>query len=199
MEALIESPYIVCSELPYLAQCTIGGTLNYSVLYVLAQGYYAFVADSDFGYQIRLAVGMNYNMPYRTSNVLRHDPPFSIGLDCSFGHLPNLNSYFTNIDVVLYIRPDKLINGAIFGGIEILTERANKYDGPAFLFCPYQDRYSFGAALNIKMFSLRIDHYCTHSVLADRSQFGAELYEDTTKFSIGIQYQYLFKVKRIGW
>jgi len=199
METLVESPDIVYSELPYLVQCTIGGTLNYSVLYVLAQGYYAFIADSDFGYQIKLAVGINYNMPYRASNVLRHDPPFSVGFDCSFGHLPNLNSYFTNMDVSLYIRPDRLVNGVVFGGVEVLMERASKYGGPDLAFCPYQDRYSFGAALNIKMFSFRIEHYCIHPVVAEWSQFWAKFYvENSTKYSIEVQHKFSFKVKRIG-
>lgn len=201
MEALVESPDIVYSELPYLAQCMIGGTLNYSVLYVLAQGYYAFIMDSDFGYQIRLAAGMNYNMPYQAFNSSRCNPFFSSGVDLSLGYLPNLSSYFSNIDVVLYIRPDKLINGAIFGGVEVLMERARKYGGSAFLgFCPYQDRYSFGAALNIKMVSLRIEHYCIHPVLANWTQFRERFYvESSTKISVGIQYQYPFRVKRIGW
>jgi len=199
MESLVEPPEVVYSELPYFAQCTIGGTLNYSVLYVLAQGYYAFVEDNDFDYQIKLAAGINYNMPYRASNVLRRDPPFSVGLDCSFGHLPNLSSYFANIDVALYVRPGKLINGVIFGGIEVLTDNGYKYGHSLLSFCPYQDRYSFGVALNVKMFSFKVEHYCIHPVWSNWSQFAYRAYaENSTKFSIGIQYQYPFRVKRIG-
>ncbi|MBA7481041.1 hypothetical protein ES707_16509 [subsurface metagenome] len=198
MEFLVESPDIVYSKLPYLVQCTIGGTLNYDILYVLAQDYHALVENSDSGHRIKLAVGMNYNMPYQAFNPPRHNPLFSSGIDLSLGCLPISGSYFANIDVALYVRPDKLINGVIFGGVEVLSERAGKYGGSASSYCPYQDRYSFGVALSVTMFSLRIEHYCIHPVFSRRSQFEAKACtENSTKYSIGIQYHYPFRVKRI--
>jgi len=200
METLVESPDIVYSELPYLAQCTIGGTLNYDVLYVLAQGYYAFIVDSDFGYQIRLGIGIKNNMPYQACYSPGHNPFFSTGVDLLLGYLPNSSLHFASIDVALYVRPDKVINGVVFGGVEVLMERARKYGGSRFSYCPYQDRYSFGVALNIKMVSFRIEHYCIHPVWSHPSQFRAKFYgENSTKITIGIQYQYPFKVKRVGW
>jgi len=196
MESLVESPEVVYSELPYFAQCTIGGTLNYSILYVLAQGYYAFVEGNDFDYQIKLAIGVSCNMPYQTFNT---NPPFDAGFDYSFGYLPNLDSYFTALDIALYIRPDKLINGVIFGGAETLMERASRYEGSDLSFCPYQDRYSLGVALNIKMFSFKVEHYCIHSVWSNWSQFWAKAHaENSTKISIGVYHKFPFKVKRIG-
>ncbi|MBA7525005.1 hypothetical protein ES705_17150 [subsurface metagenome] len=188
----------IASKFPYLVQFTIGGSLNYDILYILAQGYSAIDYFRNVDYQVKLAVGINYNMPYQIFNSLQHNPFFSPGIDLSLGYLPGLNSYFANIDVALYVRPDKLINGVIFGGVEVLSESSGKYGGSAFLFRPYQDRYSFGYALNITMFSLRIEHYCIHPVWSDPSQFEAKAYaESSTKYSIGIQYHYPFKVKRI--
>lgn len=184
-------------ELPYLVRFTIGGSLNYDVLYVLIQGHSAIDYIRNADYQVKLAVDMNYNMPYQAFNSSRYNPFFSPGIDLSLGYLLGLNSHFANIDVALYVRPDKLINGVIFGGVEVLSERAGKYGGSAPSYCPYQDCYSFGYALNIKMFSLRIEHYCVHPVWSSKSQFEAKAYtESSTKFSIGIQYHYPFRIER---
>jgi len=201
MEIPCEQVTVAIPKVPYFVQFTVGGSLNYDVLYVLVQGWRAMGYTWDADYQVKLAIGMNYNMPYQAFNTpLCSNPFFSTGVDFSFGYLPSLDFYSANVDAALYIRPDKLINGVVFGGIEVLMERARKYGGSAFSYCPYQDRYSFGMALNVKMFSLRIEHYCIHSVLAHWSQFEAKLYaEDSTKFSIGVQHKFPFKVKRIGW
>ncbi|GAJ16861.1 unnamed protein product, partial [marine sediment metagenome] len=55
----------ILSKFPYLVQFTVGGSLNYDILYILAQGYSAIDYTRNADYQVRLAVGINYNMPYQ--------------------------------------------------------------------------------------------------------------------------------------
>ena len=188
------------SDAPHFHRCMVGGTFNYDALYMLVQGYCSFDNSNAFGnpdFQAKLAVGINHNMPYLFNNS---SPFFDVGVDFSVGYLTDFpDSLFTTLDVALYIRSSKQVNGVVFGGVEVLMEPASKYSDSVLGFCPYQDRYSFGVALNVAVLSLKVEHYCIHSVWSCDLQFSEKFYVDNiTKISVGLQMNLPFRVKRIG-
>jgi len=120
---------------------------------------------------------------------------FDVGADLGFGWLTEWESYIVTADVALYINPDGKIGGTLYGGVEVLMGAL----GEGLSFCPYSDRYSVGAVINVSIFYAGVEHYCIHPVWSYQEQFDKHWYvENCTKIMAGISWQMPHRVKRRG-
>jgi len=120
---------------------------------------------------------------------------FDIGANFGFGRLIEWESYIVTVDLALYINPDGRIGGTLYGGVEVLMDAL----GEGLSFCPYSDRYSVGAVINVSIFYAGVEHYCIHPVWSYREQFYGHWYvENCTKIMAGIAWQMPHRVKRRG-
>lgn len=120
--------------------------------------------------------------------------PLDVGLNAEIGYLTEWECYIANMDLALYVNPTGIISGVFYVGIEVLMDNA-----AGVFFLPYRDSYSIGAALNVGVFYVKGEHYCTHPVWSGWSQFYEKAYtENCTKFSIGWQVNMPYRVNRRG-
>lgn len=128
---------------------------------------------------------------------------FDLGADVGFGYLTEWESFITNIDIAIYINPNGLLSGVAYGGVEVLMENGVRFGMPVTTFLPYSDRYSIGGALNLNLLDITLyvsfTHYCLHPVWSGWNQFFEKAYaENSTKFMVGMNHNWPYKVNRRG-
>ena len=122
--------------------------------------------------------------------------PLDMGINCEFGYLTEWECYSLNMDVVLFINPNGMIRGTVYGGIEVLMD----IHDAMYAFAPYQDTYKIGATFNVSVFYIKGEHYCTHPVISNFLAGWTErgYAENCTKFSFGWQVNMPYKVEHRG-
>jgi len=121
--------------------------------------------------------------------------PLDMGINAELGYLTEWECYSMNMDIALYINPNGVIRGTVYGGIEVLMDISDV----AFAFAPYRDTYKIGATFNVSVFYIKGEHYCTHTVISNWGEWYKKAYaENCTKFSIGWQVNMPYKVSHRG-
>jgi len=122
--------------------------------------------------------------------------PLDMGINAELGYLTEWKCYSMNMDVVLFINPNGIIRGTVYGGIEVLMDLHDMM----YAFAPYQDTYKIGATFNVSVFYIKGEHYCTHPVISNLLAGWTDrgYAENCTKFSVGWQVNMPYKVTHRG-